>query len=201
MGLCTTCSSQTRVELITDGDTAKYKYRTSLSFGWLKRGRLTKYAFKSWKALSYSGLQQKAFFNILKNMRHLSVEREMNRFNATILPVNYWSCFVLWGACIFRIALIFSGLASVPLWETINQRNFLEDSSKVYLEGLSSIPYRLNVSKASIISSMWSFAHLLYTSISSTDTSIFRPICSQNILLTSLWYVAPTFFKPKGITW
>ena len=49
-------------------------------------------------------------------------------------------------------------------------------------------------------SSRWSFSSLLLTSMSSTYTYTFLPIYLLNIWFTNLWYVAPAFFKPKGLT-
>jgi hypothetical protein len=139
-GLCTHYSSQVKAELMANGDTAKYKYKASPATSWLNSGGLTIYSFSSWKALSQPGLQEKAFFSIWKNGSQLSVYLEINRFNAAILPISCCSCFVLWGACIYKIALIVSGLASILLCEIINPRNFTNDMQNAHLEGLSFIP-------------------------------------------------------------
>jgi hypothetical protein len=131
------------------GDTTKYRYKGSPSTGWPRSGGLTKYAFNSWKAFSHSGFFEKAFFKILKNGRHLSIDWEMNRFSTAILLVSCQSCLVLWGACISRLALTFSLLASIPHQKTMKPRNFLEATPKAHFDGLSFISYCLKVSKAS----------------------------------------------------
>ena len=91
MSFCFPYSSRIKAELTAEGDTARYRYRGFPSTGWLRSGGLIKYAFNSWKAFSHSGFHKKAFFRKLKKRMHLSVDQEMNRFNATILPVSYWS--------------------------------------------------------------------------------------------------------------
>jgi hypothetical protein len=131
------------------GVTAKYKYRTSPGIVRLSRGGLVRYAFKLEKASSHSSDHSKAFLRILKKGRHLSVEREMNLFNAASRPVSCCSCFVVFGDCISRTARIFSGLASIPLLETIYPRNFPEDTPKAHFEGFNFIPYCFSVAKAS----------------------------------------------------
>ena len=115
---CTPSSSQIRAALIAIGETARYKYNTSLEIVLLNRGVLAKYFFNWKNASSHLSDHSKAFLNILKKWRHLSIDREMNRFNAANLLVSYWSCFVVFGDCISRIAWIFSGLALIPLLET-----------------------------------------------------------------------------------
>jgi hypothetical protein len=39
-----------------------------------------------------------------------------------------------------KIAFVFSGLVSIPLIETMNPRNFLNDTPNAHLKGLSFIP-------------------------------------------------------------
>jgi hypothetical protein len=75
----------------------------------------------------------------LKNGRHVSVDLEMNWFKAAILPVSCCSCLVVCGDYISKIALTFSGFASIPLCETINSKNFPEETPKAHFARLSFI--------------------------------------------------------------
>jgi hypothetical protein len=148
-GFCTPSYSWIKAALIAVGVTAKYKYRTSPGIVRLSKGELVRYAFKLEKASSHSSIHSKAFLRILKKGRHLSVEREMNLFNAVSHPVSCCSCFVVFGDYILRTARIFLGLASIPLLETIYPRNFPEDTPKVHFAGFDFIPYCFSVAKAS----------------------------------------------------
>jgi hypothetical protein len=148
-GFCPPSSSRIKAALIAVGVTAKYKYRTSPGIVRLSKGGLVRYAFKLEKASSHSSVHSKAFLRILKKGRHLSVEREMNLFNSASRLVSCCSCFVVFGDYISRTARIFSGLASIPLLETIYPRNFPEDTPKAHFAGFNFIPYCFSVAKAS----------------------------------------------------
>ena len=161
---------------------------------------MTRYVFKSWKALWHSSVHSNAFFRTLKNGKHLSVALETNLLRAATRPVRDCTSLIFCGGFISRIALIFSGLASIPLCETMNPRNFPEATPKAHLLGFNFILYRLSVLKVSCKSSKCLPSSKLFTNISSTYTSTFRPIWGRNMWLTSRWYVAPAFFNPKGIT-
>jgi len=138
-GFCNPDSSRTKTELTANGDTARYKYRISLSSGELKSGGLARYSCNWPKASSHSLLQTNVFRRILKKGKHLSFDQEMNRFKAAILPVNCCSCFVVRGACISSTAQIFSGFASIPLLETMNPRNFPDETPKAHFAGFNFI--------------------------------------------------------------
>ena len=107
-GFFTPSSSQIEAPLIAIGETARYRYNTSPRTVLLSRGVLAKYCFSWENASSHSFDYSKAFLNILKKERHLSVDRKMNQFSAANLPVSCWSYFVVFGDCISRIAWIFS---------------------------------------------------------------------------------------------
>ena len=68
----------------------------------------------------------------------------------------------------FSIAWILSGFASIPFCETMNPRNFLDETPKAYLLGFSFILYHLSVSKVSYRLSRCFFSFELFTSILST---------------------------------
>jgi hypothetical protein len=118
-GFCIPSSSRTNAALTAVGETAKYRYSTSPGMVRLNRGGLIKYVFNWENAFSHSLVHSKAFLKILKNGRHLSVDREMKRFRAASLPVSCWSCFMDFKDCISNTAWIFSGLAYIPLLETM----------------------------------------------------------------------------------
>ena len=78
-------------------------------------GAITRYVFKSLKAFWHSSVHSNAFLRTLKNGNHLSVALEINLLRATTRPVKDWTSLMLCRGFISRIALIFSGFASIPL--------------------------------------------------------------------------------------
>ena len=105
----------------------------------------------------------------------------MNLLRAATLPVRDCTSFTIFGEDISRIALTFSGFASIPLCDTMNLRNFPEETPKAHLDGFNFMLYYISVLNISLRS------------------STFLPICLLNIWFTNLWYVAPAFFKPKDM--
>ena len=85
-----------------------------------------RYLLSSSNACWHSSVHTNDFFNVLKKGRHLSVDRDMNRFSAATLPVSLWISLVVFGGYISKIALILFGFASMPLCETIKPRNLPE---------------------------------------------------------------------------
>ena len=67
----------------------------------------------------------------------MSVALETNLLRAATLPVRDFTSLIVLGELISRIALTFSGFASIPLYETINPRNFPEETPKAHLEGFN----------------------------------------------------------------
>ena len=65
----------------------------------------------------------------------------MNLLRAATLPVRYYTSLVILGEDISRIALTFLGFASIPLYETMNPRNFPEETLKAYLDGFNFMLY------------------------------------------------------------
>jgi hypothetical protein len=55
---------------------------------------------------------------MVKNGRLHSASFAINQFNAAILPVSFWTSFLVCGGCILVMALILSGFASMPFVET-----------------------------------------------------------------------------------
>ena len=56
---------------------------------------------------------------------------------ARILPLRLCTSFMFLGGVISIMARILSGLASMPLWDTMNPRNFPAVTLKARLPGLS----------------------------------------------------------------
>ena len=167
-------------------ETVKYKYKFSPSLDGLKRGGLLRYRLSSWKNASRSSVQAKAWFNVLKKGGHLSVALETNLLRAAILLVSFWTFLTVLGYVMLNMACTFFGFASIPLWDIMNLKNFLEDTSKAHLLGFNFIWYCQRVANVSFRSSKWTSSSLLLTSMSSIYTSIFLPICLLNILFTNL---------------
>ncbi|WZZ61287.1 hypothetical protein YC2023_061394 [Brassica napus] len=71
----------------------------------------------------------------------------MNLLKAAILPVNFCTSFTFIGEGMEWIALIWSGLASMPRWVTIYPRNFPELTPNEHLAGLSFMLYLQRVEK------------------------------------------------------
>ena len=126
---------------------------------------VTRYIFKSWKALWHLSVHSNAFFRTLKNGKHLSVVLETNLLRAATRPVRDWTSLILYGGFISRIALIFSGFALIPLCETMNPRNFLDATPKAHLLGFNFIPYCLSVLKVSCRSSRCFPSSRLFTNL------------------------------------
>ena len=150
------------------GVTARYKNNSSPIIDELSNGAVTRYVFKSWKALWHSSVYSNAFFKTLKNGKHLSVALETNLLRVATHPIRDWTSLILCGGFISRIALIFFGFASIPLCETMNPRNFPDATPKVHLLGFNFILYRLSVSKVSCRSSRCFPLSRLFTNMSST---------------------------------
>ena len=81
----------------------------------------------------------KACFKVLKKRRHLSVALEMNLLRAATLPVRDYTSLIIFGEEILRMAFTFSIFVSIPLCDTMKQRNFPEDTPKAHLAGFSFI--------------------------------------------------------------
>jgi hypothetical protein len=90
----------------------------------------------------------------------------MNLLRAAMHPVSLYTFFCDRGASILMMALIFSGLASIPRWLAINLNNFPAGTPKTHLSGLSFHWYRLRLLKTSCKSSMkfYEFSVLITTS-------------------------------------
>ena len=83
--------------------------------------------------------QWKAFLRNLKKGGHLSLDLDIKRLSADILPVRRWISLVFEGGCMSSMAFILSGFASIPWMLTIKPKNFPTETLKAYLVGFNFI--------------------------------------------------------------
>ena len=121
----------------------------------------------------------KGFFQYLEEWHALVCCLEANLFTATTFPVKLCTSFTVFGDLTSIIAFTLSEFASIPHWDTMNPKNFLEAIAKTHLAGFNFILYLRSVLKVSLRSSKWLALSLLFTNISSTYTSTFLPICER----------------------
>ena len=77
----------------------------------------------------------------------------MNLLRAATLPIRDCISLIFFGEDILRMAFTFSGFASILLYDTMKLRNFLEETLKAHLVGISFILYCLSVLNVSLRSS------------------------------------------------
>jgi hypothetical protein len=73
----------------------------------------------------------------LKKGSPLSPSREMNLFRAAIQPVSFCTSLIVAEAPISVMAIIFTGLASIPRLLMMNPSNFPGGTPKMHLVGFS----------------------------------------------------------------
>ena len=110
--------------LIAACETTKYKQSSSLGLDGLSNGRDERYTFKFSNAFWHSSIHSNDFFKVQKKGRHLSIAFVTNLFNDAILPFRLYTSLTIFSGVSSIIARTFSGLTSIPLWETMNPRNF-----------------------------------------------------------------------------
>src|SRR3954471_12580029 len=95
---------------------AKYSSNFSYGLGATSIGAEDRYFFKSCSAASASGVHftGPAFFKILKNGRARAADREINLRRPPPQPASLHTSLTRVGASICSMALILSGLASIP---------------------------------------------------------------------------------------
>ena len=109
-----------------------------------------KYCLIAMNARSHSSFHSArlAPLRVAKKGFKQTVNREIKRPRAANRPASCWIPFLELGAGDCRMALSCAGLASIPIWVTINLRNRPALTSKAHFEGFSFMPYflrRLNV--------------------------------------------------------
>src|SRR6187399_2141957 len=129
--------SATNAALTTWLVAAKYSNNFSCGLGATSIGVEDRYPFKSCSAASASGIHfiGPTFFKILKNGRARSADFEMNLLRAATQPASLLTSLTRFGASICSMALILSGLASIPLWDTKNPRSLPEGTPKTHSRG------------------------------------------------------------------
>ena len=147
---------------------AKYKYNSSPNMDRLSKGVVVRYVFRSWKAFWHLSVHSNVFLRILKNGKHLSIALETNLLRAATRLVRDWTSLIFRGGFMSSIAWVLSGFALIPLWETINPRNFPDNTPKAHLLGFNFMLYYLSVSNVSCRSSRCFPSSRLFTSMSST---------------------------------
>jgi hypothetical protein len=75
-------------------------------------------------------------FRSLKNGSPLSRSREMNLFRGAMHPVSFCTSLIVARASISVMAVIFTGLATIPQLMIINPSNFPDGTPKTHLVGL-----------------------------------------------------------------
>ena len=134
----------------------------------LSSGGDERYFFKSSNAFWHSSVHSKDFLSTQKKGKHLSVALEMNLFRAATFPFKLCIAFNVLGGSSYNMARTFSGLTSIPLWDTMKSKNFPTVTPNTHLLGFNFMLYDRRVLNVSWRSLRWSFSHTLFTSMSST---------------------------------
>ena len=74
-----------------------------------------------------------------KGGKHVSVALKTNLFSAATRPIKDWTSLMFFRGSMSNIAWILPGFASIPLCETMNPKNFLEETLNAHLLGFSLI--------------------------------------------------------------
>ena len=72
-------------------------------------------------------------FRSLKKGNPRSPSLDKNRFKAAMQPVSFWTSLMVAGASMAMMALIFSGLASIPRLLMMNPSSFPEGTPKTQI--------------------------------------------------------------------
>lgn len=150
MGRYTPSSSLTSIELTIESETTTYKNSGFLGSVRHKSGNPARCSLSFWNAISHSSIYSNAFLSRQEKRSHLLVAFEMNQFNVVTLPATLCIAFMLFGDPMSKMAFTFFGLASIPLYKTINPRNFPIDTLKAHFSSFNLIWYFLRVSKVSL---------------------------------------------------
>jgi hypothetical protein len=100
---------------------------------------------------------------------------KMNLLKAVMHPVNFWTSWRLSSGFIFVIADTFTGLGSIPRWETIYMSSFPEGILNVHFSGFNFILNFLRLSKVSSKSEMSPSSSRVFTTTSSMYAFALRP--------------------------
>ena len=160
-------------------DIAKYTNKSSWSTGLDSIDGLSRWLNRFWNASIQSGVHLKLRlprFISSKNGMHLSVAFEINLLSTATFLARLCTSLICFGYLIFRIAIIWSGLISIPRELTMNPWNFPDATPNEHFKGFSFIPYFRRISNISAKSLVWSDDCLDFTNMSSMYASIVFPI-------------------------
>ena len=115
----------------------------------LSSGGDERYFFKSSNAFWHSSVHSNDFLETRKNGRHLSVALETNLFRAATLPFKLYTAFTVLGGSSSNMSRTFSGLTSIPLWDTMKPKNFPAVTPNTHLLGFNFMLYDRRVSNVS----------------------------------------------------
>jgi hypothetical protein len=112
---------------------------------------------------------------------------EINLLKVAIHPIKFYTSWRLSDSFISVIADTFSGLGSIPRWETIYPSNFPEGTPNVHFSGFSFILNFLRLSKVFARSEMSHSSSRVFTTMSSMYASALRPCCEYRHHCIPCW--------------
>ena len=107
----------------------------------LSSGGDERYFFKSSNAFWHLSVYSNDLLKVQKKGRHLFVALETNLFRAVILPFKLYTFFTVLCGPDSIMARTFSGLTSMPLWDTMKPKNFSVVTPNTHLLGFSFMLY------------------------------------------------------------
>jgi hypothetical protein len=125
--------------------------------------------------------------------------REMKRLKAAKHPNTLWTPLRSRIRPIRSRAATFSGLASMPRWETMYPKSMPRGTPKTHFYGFNFTPLARRQPNAMRRSLTRSSAFLVFTTMSSTYASTVHPMWSPKTCCMHRWYVAPAFRRPNDI--
>ena len=116
-----------------------YRSKSSFGEGVVSTGGFDRKSLSCVNAFSASSVHLILSYHLrsLKKGSPRSPSLEMNWLRAAMQPVSFCTSLMLAGACMFVMADIFSGLASMPRWLMMNPSSLPEGTPKTHLVGLS----------------------------------------------------------------
>ena len=176
-------------ELTTELDTTKYK-KSVLWRRWLTNiGRAARFCLSFWNISSHDSFYSNCcapFNNVYKGLA-FSASFGRNLERVASLLFSLCTSFNELGLVILRIASHLSGLASIPLYVTMNPKNLPAMTPKKHFWGFNSILWALILSKTLVRAEGWSSPLCDFTTISSTYTSMVLSIRSLKTLSIIRW--------------
>jgi hypothetical protein len=129
----------------------------------------------------------------LKNGRARSVSLEVNRLIIAKHPMSFCASLMQAGGCIASIIIIFSGLASIPRYETRKPSSLPTVTPNTHLSGFRFVHVECNLLKTKARFSNRDALYLILTTMSSAYTSIKSLMRSPNVLCMAHTNVGRSF--------